>query len=104
MYSKLNSIIIPNKVEKIDEYAFMRSQICYAVIPDSVQRIATGAFEDCPYLKDIYIENASIVFDANIFNKWPSYVNQLDLIIRKTHHGHSTSQFTLPKARLLKNT
>lgn len=76
MYSKLNSIIIPNKVEKIDEYAFMRSQICYAVIPDSVQRIATGAFEDCPYLKDIYIENASIVFDANIFNKWPSYVNQ----------------------------
>lgn len=51
--TKIDYIRIPNSVEKIDDYAFNRSDIENIVIPSSVKSIGNYAFYNNKYLSKV---------------------------------------------------
>ena len=53
--STLTSIVIPDKVTLIDEFAFCEcSSLTSIVIPASVSYVGFGVFEDCSCLESVY--------------------------------------------------
>lgn len=46
-------VIVPAKLEAIEEEAFRYSELRYIKIPDSVSNIGVGAFENCRYLEEM---------------------------------------------------
>ena len=63
---ELTSIIIPNTVVNIENYAFDNTGITSVIIPNSVTTIGDDAFEYCSYLTSVVIPNSvtSIGYDA----------------------------------------
>lgn len=52
-FKEIESIILPEKIEKIGEYAFMGTALKEVDIPAKVTRIGEGAFKDCVYLETV---------------------------------------------------
>ena len=65
--SQLSSIMIPNTVLKIGEFAFMRSGLEDIEIPSSVRSIGQFSFCDCKSLKRVTIENGLEKIDFGAF-------------------------------------
>ena len=55
---ELTSIIIPNTVVNIENYAFDNTGITSVIIPNSVTTIGDDAFEYCSYLTSVVISNS----------------------------------------------
>ena len=51
--SKVANVTLPNTLKVIDDYAFYGSRIVSVTIPEKVERIGEGAFKDCIWLKEI---------------------------------------------------
>jgi hypothetical protein len=65
---KLTSIIIPNSVKEIDNYAFAGCTGLKSItIPNSVTKIGDGAFRECSSLKSIIIPNSVTKIGHNAF-------------------------------------
>lgn len=56
--SSLNTIKIPNNIERIGAYAFIKSSLKSLVIPNSVEEINEGVFKYCSSLKSILIPDS----------------------------------------------
>ena len=64
----LTSLVIPNSVTNIGDYAFSGCRsLTDIVIPDSVTRIGDGAFRGCKSLTDIVIPNSVTSIGDNAF-------------------------------------
>ena len=71
--NNLYSVIIPNTVVAINNYAFQSSGITSITILNTVTSIGLNAFNDCGSLKSITIDaNSNLQFSASSFNGIPS--------------------------------
>lgn len=67
-YSLLESIVLPDSVVSIDEYAFANSPALKKVkLPAKLESIGRGAFSLCPKLKDIVLPESLKVIDDESF-------------------------------------
>ena len=76
--TNLQSIIIPNSITSIGDYAFKNTQLTSLVIPQSVTSIGVGITDGCNSLSLIEVNNNNEVFKDNdknlIVNKNTDYV------------------------------
>lgn len=70
--TRLENIVIPNTVKKINDYAFQYSGIKTITIPDSVTSIGKGVFKGCAYLSSIKIPNNVKTLGAGTFSECSS--------------------------------
>lgn len=63
------SIIIPNTIKYIGEYAFCDSSIISITIPDSVTSIGECAFKDCSVLEDITLPKHITSLEDSLFKE-----------------------------------
>lgn len=67
-YSLLESIVLPDSIVSIDEYAFANSPVLKKVkLPAKLETIGRGAFSLCPQLKDIELPGSLKVIDDEAF-------------------------------------
>ena len=80
--SSLTSVVIPDGVTEIGDYAFYKTSLTSIKIPDGVTRIGTYAFRYCTSLTAVYITDIAawcgISFDADESNPL-HYANKLYL-------------------------
>lgn len=65
------SITIPETITEIGEFAFARSNISSAVIPDGVEKIGYAAFYHCNGLTDVVIPGSVTEIAPSAFDKTP---------------------------------
>ena len=63
----LKSVIIPNSIIYIYEYAFCASGIEELIIPDSVIKIGENAFEGCRNLVNLILSNSITTIESRLF-------------------------------------
>lgn len=66
--SSLNTIKIPNNIERIGAFAFINSSLKSLVIPNSVEEINEGAFMYCYSLESIIIPDSVTWIGYMMFN------------------------------------
>ncbi len=67
------SITVPNPINGIEitsvgENAFANSNIAEIILPNSVKKICSGAFENCQNLKTVSATNATVIGDRAFYN------------------------------------
>ncbi|MDO4742972.1 MAG: leucine-rich repeat domain-containing protein [bacterium] len=70
--TRLENIVIPSTVKKINDYAFQYAGIRTITIPDSVISIGKGAFKGCAYLNGVKIPNSVQILGAGVFSECSS--------------------------------
>ena len=65
---QLKSIVLPDNITVIDDYAFMNSGLSSITIPDSVTEIGYEAFQSCNALTSIEIPDSVTTMDSLVFN------------------------------------
>ena len=63
----ITSVIIPESVNVIDDWAFGSSSLTSVTIPDSVTEIGKSAFNSCKKLKNISISNNVLSLEEKVF-------------------------------------
>lgn len=63
---ELEEIVVPKTVVRIGNYAFCESGLRSIEIPNSVMSIGVGAFENCTNLQKIFIDDATLLYGANV--------------------------------------
>lgn len=76
--SAMTSILLPNTITIINEYAFSGSGLTSIVIPNGVTHIWDGAFDYCQSLTDIDIPTSVIYIGEDVFLDTPFYNNMAD--------------------------
>lgn len=70
--TKLQSVVIPNSLHKISNWAFANSGIRKIMIPESVSEIGDYAFDGCTYLYDVDVPNTVIDIGDGAFRQCTS--------------------------------
>ena len=73
--SKVKSIILPDTLKTIEDYAFCISTVDTINMPNSLEKIGNYAFSDASYLKSIEIPNTVTTFGKGVFNRNTSLVS-----------------------------
>lgn len=73
----LYDFTFPDGVREIEKFAFARSGLTGAVIPEGVTRIGYGAFYHCDALADVTIPDSVAVIEENAFSHTPWLDNWL---------------------------
>ncbi len=102
--SELTSVIIPNTVITINEFAFCHSGLTSVTIPDSVKTIESAAFDSCSGLKSIIIPNSVTVIGVIAFN-WCTGLKSIEIPNSVTNIGFGAfsgcsglTSITIPKS------
>lgn len=72
--SSLETVILPNGLERIEGNAFSYTEIRHITIPNSVTYIGFGAFRNCQKLKTIVLSNQITELSAYLFDNCISLV------------------------------
>ena len=88
----LKTVIIPDRIEAIGEYAFNCDQLRYVYIPENVTDISPNAFYHCDKLEYIEVDYDNTAYSSingNLYNKDGTELIQYAI-------GKAYSSFTLP--------
>ena len=75
-------VILPKSLKSIGEYAFSGSNIHSVKVPDAVETIATGAFQDCKNLNYVEIGKGCKTLGDFVFSTCPALATRDKGIIR----------------------
>lgn len=89
----IESMVLPESLEKIEGCAFLSSHIKSITIPDSVRKIEEMAFKDCLYLKFVHWPNSCTEIKEETFSITPALDNieNLDNITKIGKNAFSKS-------------
>ena len=74
-YARLNGIILPDGIEVIGDSAFWGAWIDDMTLPDSLTYIGEGIFDNCNWIKSIYVTEGSYAYSRGLESDWGKYLN-----------------------------
>ncbi len=97
----LTSIILPDKLEYIDSYAFQYCKsLSHIEFPNSLKRIGTDAFDNCKFDGDLFLpDNVKLNWDCFLFCKVAGTVTLPSNLEKLSYRalGVSCSELIIPK-------
>ena len=95
--AKMKSVVIPEGVTTVKEYAFNGCGMESLTLPASITRLGNGAFSGCGYLLDVYayFNPDSVTVDPNPYNS--SIYNLWDGTLLLQPYNHTTNLHVYPE-------
>ena len=94
---KMKSVVIPEGVTTVKEYAFNGCGMESLTLPASITRLGNGAFSGCGYLLDVYayFNPENVTVDPNPYNS--SLYNLWDGTLLLQPYNHATNLHVYPE-------